>query len=550
VFDYSAKPQTSTPPPAKPSATPPGTPPGTAVLRMPVSPVPPVAAAMNPRVGAQTALPTNATGTTPPAAELAPGNAADPYVPDAKAVAEAERRNGPIFVDWPKPVFALMITGDLTGYIEPCGCAGLENLKGGLSRRHTLLTKLKSDGWPIAPIDLGGQVRRVGTQQTEIKLQATVKGLITMSYGAVGFGADDLRLPAATLLGAGLDPYLERTLPLTSADVVLFAPDSGATAPYRVIDVAGKRIGVTSVVGDSIKKTIQNDGVLLTPSEEALTAVVAKLKAEQCDLLVLLSYAEPAETEAIAKKFPEFSYVVTTGGADEPPGKYRLIGDRAAMIEVGRKGQHAIVLGFYDDPVEPVRYQRVPLDARFPESREMKQLLVEYQDQLRVAGFANLGITEKLHPRFDAKNPAAARYVGSDQCKDCHEAAFDIWKKSGHAHATETLVKLTPPRQFDPECLSCHVTGWDPQQYVPFQTGFLGLNETPLLTGSGCENCHGPGGAHVAAESGGDAALQKLLRDVMHVSVETVERNTCLKCHDHDNSPEFNFETYWPKVAH
>jgi hypothetical protein len=521
------------------------------VLRPPV-------AAVNPRIAAQAspatttgAEPAPQTAIVPPTPPAQASTTADPYIPDAKAVAEAERRNGPIFIDWPKPVFSLMITGDLTGYIEPCGCAGLENLKGGLSRRHTLLSKLKADGWPVAPLDLGGQVRRVGTQQTEIKLQATVKGLITMEYGAVGFGADDLRLPAATLLGAGLDPFLGKTLPLTSADVVLFAPDSGATAPYRVVEVGGKRVGVTSVVGDSIKKTIENDGIVFTPAEQALAAVTTKLAAERCDLLVLLSYAEPAETEAIAKKFPQYNYVVTTGGADEPPGKYRVIeGTRTAMIEVGRKGQHAIVLGFYDDPADPVRYQRVPLDARFPESREMKQLLVEYQDQLRVAGFANLGITEKLHPRTDPKIPAAAQYVGSDQCKACHESAFDVWKKSGHAHATDTLVGLSPPRQFDPECLSCHVTGWDPQQYVPFASGFLDLGKTPLLAGSGCENCHGPGAAHVAAEGGGDAALQKLYRSAMHVSVDVAERTTCLKCHDHDNSPEFNFETYWPKVAH
>jgi hypothetical protein len=525
-----------------------------AILRPPVAPV-------NPRVASQAANPenpagapspgTNPAGANPPAAAPAPTKTSDPYVPDAKAVAEAERRNGPIFVDWPKPVFGLMITGDLTGYIEPCGCAGLENLKGGLSRRHTLLTKLKADGWPIAPLDLGGQVRRVGTRQTEIKLEATVKGLITMNYGAVGFGADDLRLPATTLIGAGLDPYLERTLPFTSADVVLFSPESGASAPYRIVEVGGKRIGVTSIVGDKIKKTIQNDGVLFTPAEEALKAVSAKLAGERCDLLVLLSYAEPAETEEIVRKFPEFAYVVTAGGADEPPGKLRVIeGTRTALIEVGRKGQHAIVLGFYDDPAEPVRYQRVPLDARFPESREMKQLLVEYQDQLSVAGFANLGITEKVHPRADPKNPAAAAFVGSEQCRDCHAGAYDVWKKSGHAHATETLTNLAPVRHFDPECISCHVTGWDPQQYVPFQTGFLSLEKTPLLTGSGCENCHGPGGAHAAAEGGGDATLQKTFRDAMRVSVDVVERTTCLKCHDHDNSPEFNFETYWPKVAH
>jgi hypothetical protein len=35
----------------------------------------------------------------------------------------------------------------------------------------------------------------------------------------------------------------------------------------------------------------------------------------------------------------------------------------------------------------------------------------------------------------------------------------------------------------------------------------------------------------------------------MRLPYEQAEKN-CRTCHDHDNSPEFNFETYWPKVEH
>jgi hypothetical protein len=27
-------------------------------------------------------------------------------------------------------------------------------------------------------------------------------------------------------------------------------------------------------------------------------------------------------------------------------------------------------------------------------------------------------------------------------------------------------------------------------------------------------------------------------------------RNHCVKCHDHDNSPEFDYATYWPRIQH
>src|SRR6266496_3379914 len=60
----------------------------------------------------------------------------------ADVAAEMERRN-PIFEGWPTPKLALVFTGLQDGYIEPCGCSGKENQKGGLSRRDMLLKRLK-----------------------------------------------------------------------------------------------------------------------------------------------------------------------------------------------------------------------------------------------------------------------------------------------------------------------------------------------------------------------------------------------------------------------
>ena len=49
-------------------------------------------------------------------------------------------RNGAVFADWPRPQALLVITGELDGYIEPCGCTGKANQKGGLSPGETSST--------------------------------------------------------------------------------------------------------------------------------------------------------------------------------------------------------------------------------------------------------------------------------------------------------------------------------------------------------------------------------------------------------------------------
>jgi hypothetical protein len=36
----------------------------------------------------------------------------------------------------------------------------------------------------------------------------------------------------------------------------------------------------------------------------------------------------------------------------------------------------------------------------------------------------------------------------------------------------------------------------------------------------------------------------------MQLTAGLAKANVCINCHDHDNSPEFDFERYWPKVEH
>src|SRR6476661_8065342 len=104
--------------------------------------------------------------------------------------------------DWPKPAVALVLTGQQLGYIEPCGCTGLENQKGGLARRHTLIRQLADErGWPVVPLDVGSQVKRFGKQE-EIKFAHIVQGLRTIGFRAVTLGEGDLRLTPGELLAA------------------------------------------------------------------------------------------------------------------------------------------------------------------------------------------------------------------------------------------------------------------------------------------------------------------------------------------------------------
>ena len=165
---------------------------------------------------------------------------------------------------------------------------------------------------------------------------------------------------------------------------------------------------------------------------------------------------------------------------------------------------------------------------------------------MKRTGFAGLG--KRPVPYDPVKENG--RFVGSANCQSCHEKSYDIWKKSLHSHAYETLQKLDPPRNFDPECVSCHVVGWNPTEFFPYETGFVSKQKTPQLMNTGCEDCHGPGEKHCAVELAGSEELKQKYRKAAVITKAESEKQLCLTCHDIDNSPDFDFKAYWPFVEH
>jgi 2',3'-cyclic-nucleotide 2'-phosphodiesterase (5'-nucleotidase family) len=122
--------------------------------------------------------------------------------------------------------------------------------------------------------------------------------------------------------------------------------------------------------------------------------------------------------------------------------------------------------------------------------------------------------------------PRTATYVGSAKCVECHDTQVEFWKKSRHAGAWQTLVERG--QQFDLECISCHVTGWN-------KAGGATLTKNEDLRDVQCEVCHGPASIHVAKE--GDEEPKTL--------VGAPEPALCAKqCHTKEHSDTFAYEAY------
>ena len=472
-------------------------------------------------------------------------------------VATEEEKNQKIAPDWNNPWLVFYVTGNQTGYLEPCGCTGLANQKGGINRKDTLLTSLVNRGWQVMALDAGDQVRRDGTQ-SEIKFNWTAQAFRQMGYAASTYGAKDLLL-SDNILVSILDENGKNNL-FVSANVSML-PDEDLR--YRVLSVQGpdkkpRKIGITGVLGEeTLKAQGQNkqDFFSISPAIPALQEVAQKLREEQCDYQILIANASLEETKKIVQAVPGFQLVVTSGGFGEPTYRPEVLpGTSTEIVQAGTKGMYAGIVGLFEDPSQPTRYQRIALSSQFEDSPRMLELFEKYQDELRNKSdenFAALGLRPATHPTGN-------EFVGTSKCGECHTTAHAIWEKTPHAHATESIVH--PPersmaRHFDPECISCHVTGWNPQKYRPYKSGYETLEGSPELHGSGCENCHGPGSEHVRVEEDANADKKQLeeLRIAMRLTLANAQ-DKCLECHDIDNSPDFHkegaFEKFWEQVKH
>ena len=122
-----------------------------------------------------------------------------------------------------------------------------------------------------------------------------------------------------------------------------------------------------------------------------------------------------------------------------------------------------------------------------------------------------------------------AEYVGIGCGEGCHDHDDDIafWKKTRHAGAWETLEKVSKQYNFD--CTSCHVTGWD-------QPGGSTLANVADYVDVHCETCHGPGSLHEDAPKKVDMPLAP-------------PRELCERCHSPEHSDTFDYTAYLRDVT-
>lgn len=463
------------------------------------------------------------------------------FVDAAPPPVAATETFAPLFVDWPdnKPDLALALTGEMFGYLRPCGCSPGQH--GGLARRGGLIEFLKEDkGWNTLPLDLGDLIEK-STAWESLRYHYALESLQALGYPVIGLGTKDLAISVTEVLGHALNApgtaIVDANLMHTDPDFQSLL-DEGFKR-LVVLEQGGVKIAVSEVMSDSLAAGLPDPTVTVASSLAVVQEVLPQMNDAGAELKVLFAHMPFAEAVALAEAVPGVDLILCRSKyEDSLDSEARFVG-RTLVTWVGQKGKKVGVVGYWRDGSPRLRFELVPVDLRFTDTERMNELYARY-----VAAVKSGQFLEKL-PRVS--HPSRDTYAGAESCAACHKRAYAKWKTTGHAHALETLTrKATPPGQdFNPECVVCHATGmsYSGGFVTAFAGGFVTPDQTPHLGGNQCENCHGPGKAHV--DNPKDTELALRLRKSEH-QIES----ECRKCHDVENSPRFDFKTYWEKVKH
>lgn len=425
------------------------------------------------------------------------------------------------------PRARLRLSGRLEGRLEPCGCASGQ--VGGLSRRSF---RLQQDRGSYDFLIEGGDLTIDGGPLDELKLLTILNVLddARARYDVVGIGPGDLRLPRELLAG-----YLEGfpQLPFVCADLVASDETTWPAKPFVDLAQGDAKIRVTGFVG--AKPAADEDGESafeLLPAQAAWDRAMDGVADDA--LRVLLHHG--AEPRAAAELDPRPDLVVVIGAMHaEPPREPELV-DGVPFVHPGIRGRFMldVTLARIDGTPRITRYHAFPLEG----SRTAEGALADDDVEALILAHRFEVAEDGTREAMAERRPTAsgAEYVGTPRCASCHAAAHEKWQESKHAAAWETLATAQESGRYAwpvdryPDCVACHSVGYGEV------SGFVNPERSPGLEAVGCESCHGPGSRHVA-------------NPIEH-KMGRIGAESCLRCHDFEQSPNFDYAERWRVIEH
>lgn len=347
-----------------------------------------------------------------------------------------------------------------------------------------------------------------------------------LEYDAIGLGEKDF------VFGAG---YLrekadEFGLPFVSTNALDKKTMEPLFDPYIIREREGYTVGFLSVISPErhiiaqVEQDLLKYDIELRDPTEAVLEYLPEVR-EKADVVVLLSHCGIETSKYLAEDVDVDVVVVGHYPAvQNNPEKignaiFAMCGsksDRFGRLDLTLTEDRSEIAEFSGDVFRVLKTgdthgELAALGAEWDQA--VKELRRELQ-------LANQRKREEQQRQASADDIHARNGVfGAESCKSCHQPVYDSWMETPHATAFASLAEADA--WDNPECIGCHITGVEQKHYV------ADVNVAPEIWNVQCEECHGSGSLHA--------------RDGSYV---TQGKATCMKCHDPENSPDFDYDLY------
>jgi hypothetical protein len=443
---------------------------------------------------------------------------------------------------------------NLAGALEPCGCT--KDQLGGIDHLASFVTADRSAAKGSLFLAVGPTMfldpRLEGARSTQDrwKAEAISASLAELGLAAWTPGYNDW---------AGGAPLLT-TLATSAAGALVAANLEGADGAMKSVvrDVGGIKVGIVGVSTPS-SAGAGPAGVKVNDAAPALTAAVAEARAHGAKMVIGMAAVPRGEALRLAEQVPDLSALlvgkpVDGGEANDAPSAPVMIG-KVLVVQTSNHLQTVGVIDFFVQGSD-YKFQDATGMANAEALLSLKKRIRDYEERLSaweqdtslkaedlaarradlkkmrddesrlsnkeppksgsffrytlVEVREKLGRDPKVADRMTAfykrvndhnKTAFAGRqppevpagktgYAGIAVCSGCHFEEKRVWDHTSHSRAFATLS--TQFKEYNLDCVSCHVTGYE-------KPGGATVTVNQHLRDVQCEECHGPGVAHVNA---------------------------------------------------
>jgi hypothetical protein len=450
----------------------------------------------------------------------------------------------------------LVFTADLGGNLEPCGCS--QDQRGGLPRAAAILARIRAENPDTVFVGGGDLLFEAplgpdGSRQEMVKARAVAEALRRMGLAATVEGERDRYAGQAFARGTGL-PFTRGVRlgalgfgewgRVPASPVRVAVVHRGGTREALPLAEEARRRGIhlllashrDSPLADDFNRAVLDAPVPVVQVQgrgQSLARIDFFLAGDLSKgFAVLPGLAQrDEELDLLAERRAEYQRRRAAALADGTGELGEVLARKLSELMAREKELREAPLPAppADRPWLTVSF--IPLTASISEDRAVRAVLTRAYGEIARRNLAAARAQGKPCPDPERDAPA---FIGADHvppggtfaCRICHAGAFASWEKTGHARAYRTLDLAG--RQYDLDCVGCHVTGW----LQP--GGACSVAATEGRRDVQCESCHGPASLHA-------------LDPPRHIHRDAPEER-CRSCHTAEHSTHFEYASYRRRI--